>query len=112
MEAGDVDWFAAMVKYMGEQKGLDYFRRLATLKPELRTGHTLMAELVASGEIPLAISTYNHNIERLAVKGAPVGWKALDPTFGRPQGIGVARQAPHPCAALPFVDFLLSREGQ
>lgn len=112
MEAGDADWFAAMVKHMGEQKGLEYFRRLAALKPELRTGHTLMAELVAAGEIPLAASIYNHNIERLAVKGAPVKWKALDPTFGRPQGIGVAKNAPHPYAALLFADFLLSREGQ
>jgi len=112
MEASDVDWFAAMVKRMGEQKGLDFFRRLAAQKPELRTGHTLMAELVASGEIPLAISTYNHNIERLAVKDAPVKWKALDPTFGRPQGIAVAKHAPHPNAALLFVDFMLSREGQ
>ncbi len=112
MEASDVDWFGAMVKHMGEQKGLDYFRKIAALKPELRTGHTLMAELVASGEIPLALSIYNHNIERLAVKGAPVKWKALDPTFGRPQGIGVSRNAPHPHAALLFADYLLSREGQ
>ncbi|MDQ6621531.1 MAG: extracellular solute-binding protein [Pseudomonadota bacterium] len=112
MEAGDVDWFAAMVKHRGEQKGLEFFRRLAAQKPELRTGHTLMSELVASGEIPLAISTYNHNIERLAVKGAPVKWKVLDPTFGRPQGIGVAKHAPHPHAALLFADYLLSREGQ
>lgn len=112
IEAGDVDWFAAMVKQMGEQKGVEFFRRLAAQKPELRTGHTLMAELVASGEIPLAISIYNHNIERLAVKNAPVKWKALDPTFGRPQGIGVAKRAPHPNAALLFVDFMLSREGQ
>ncbi|HZQ61666.1 MAG TPA: extracellular solute-binding protein [Casimicrobiaceae bacterium] len=112
LEASDVDWFAAMVKQMGEQKGLDYFKRLAALKPQLRTGHTLIAELVASGEIPLTIASYNHNIERLAVKGAPVKWKALDPTFGRPQGIGVARMAPHPHAALLFIDFMLSREGQ
>ncbi len=112
LEASDVDWFGAMVKHMGEQKGLAYFRRIAALKPELRTGHTLIAELVASGEIPLALAIYNHNIERLVAKGAPVQWKALDPTFGRPQGIGVAKHAPHPYAALLFADFLLSREGQ
>ncbi|MEP7208430.1 MAG: extracellular solute-binding protein [Casimicrobiaceae bacterium] len=112
IEASDVDWFGAMVKHMGEQKGLEYFRKIAAQKPEMRTGHTLMAELVASGEIPLALTIYNHNIERLEVKGAPVKWKALDPTFGRPQGVGVAKHAPHPYAALLFADFLLSREGQ
>src|SRR2546425_12906253 len=71
-----------------------------------------MAELVASGEIPLAATIYNHNAERLVVKGAPIRWNALKPTFGRPNAIGVARRAPHPHAALLFSDFLLSLEGQ
>ena len=71
-----------------------------------------MAELVASGEIPLAATLYNHNIERLVVKGAPCKWKAIPPTFGRPNAIGVARRAPHPHAALLFADFMLSKEGQ
>jgi iron(III) transport system substrate-binding protein len=71
-----------------------------------------MAELVASGELPLAATIYNHNIERLAVKGAPVKWKAINPTFGRPNAIGLARRAPHPNAALLFADFMLSKEGQ
>ncbi len=112
IEDGDVDWFGAMVKSMGNDKGMDYFRRLAAMKPQLRHGHTLMGELVASGEIPLAATIYNHNIERLKVKGAPVDWKALEPTFGRPNAIGVARHAPHPHAALVFADFMLSPEGQ
>lgn len=55
---------------------------------------------------------YNHNAERVAVQGAPIRWKALTPTFGRPNAIGVARRAPHPYAALLFADFVLSREGQ
>ncbi len=112
IEAGDVDWFGAVVKSMGEKKGLEFFRKLAESKPQMRTGHTLMAELVASGEIPLTVSAYNHNIERLVQKGAPVRWKPLEPTFGRPNAIGVARNAPHPHAALLFADFMLSREGQ
>jgi len=112
MEAGDVDWFAAMVKYMGEEKGLAFFRALAANRPQIRTGHTLMAELLASGEIPLIADIYNHNVERLKVKSAPVEWKALDPTFGRPNAIGVATHAPRPHAALVFADFMLSPEGQ
>ena len=112
LEGSDVDWFGAVVKSMGEGKGLAFFRKLAESKPQVRTGHTLMAELVASGEIPLAATIYNHNVERLVVKGAPVKWKAIAPTFGRPNAIGVARLAPHPHAALLFADFMLSKEGQ
>src|SRR5881394_666038 len=112
IEASDVDWFGAVVKSMGEEKGLAFFGKLAAAKPEIRTGHTLMAELVASGEIPLAATIYNHNAERLAVKGAPVKWKALKPTFGRPNGVAVAKRAQRPYAALLFADFILSPEGQ
>ncbi len=112
IEASDVDWFGAIVKSMGEEKGLAFFRKLAAARPEIRTGHTLMAELVASGEIPLAATIYNHNAERLVVKGAPIRWKALKPTFGRPNAIGVARRAPHSYAALLFSDFMLYLEGQ
>ena len=112
LESGDTDWFGAVVKGMGETKGVAYFRKLAEGKPEMRTGHTLIAELVASGEIPLAAAVYNHNAERLIEKGAPIKWKPLLPTFGRPNSIGVSNRAPNPHAAMLFVDFMLSQEGQ
>ena len=89
LEASDTDWFGAIVKHMGEAKGLAFFRKLAAAKPQMRNGHTLLAELVSSGEVPITATIYNHNIERLAVRGAPVKWKALAPTFGRPNAIGV-----------------------
>ena len=112
LEAGDTDWFGAIVKHMGEKDGLAFFRRLADTRPQMRTGHTLLAELVSSGEVPITATIYNHNIERLAVRGAPVKWKAVAPTFGRPNAIGVVPRAQHPHAALLFTDFMLSREGQ
>src|SRR5882762_4818942 len=57
IEAGDTDWFGSIVKLMGEDRGLAFFRKLSQMKPQIRTGHTLMAELVASGEIPEATSS-------------------------------------------------------
>jgi iron(III) transport system substrate-binding protein len=112
IEASDTDWFGSIVKWMGEEKGLAFFRQLAQQRPQMRTGHTLMAELVSSGEIPLAATIYNHNAERLLLKGAPIRWKALEPTFGRLNAVAVAKRAPRPHAALLFVDFMLSPEGQ
>ena len=112
IEASDTDWFGSIVKHMGEEKGLALFRKIAAQKPQIRTGHTLLAELVASGEIPLVATIYNHNAERLLVNGAPIKWKALNPTFGRPNAVAVARRAERPHAALLFVDFMLSLEGQ
>ena len=112
IEASDTDWFAAVVKHMGEAKGMAFFRKLAAAKPQMRSGHTLLAELVSSGEVPITATIYNHNIERLMVKGAPVKWKALTPTFGRPNAIGVVARSAHPHAALLFTDFMLSPQGQ
>ena len=112
IEGSDDDWFASIVKHMGEEKGLAFFRKLAQMKPQVRTGHTLLAELVAAGEIPLVATIYNHNAERLLVNGAPIKWKALNPTFGRPNAVAVAKRANRPYAALLFCDFMLSPEGQ
>jgi iron(III) transport system substrate-binding protein len=112
IEGTDVSWFAAVTRAMGEQKGLAYFRQLAAQKPEIRNGHILTAQLVASGEVPFFLTAYNNNIETLKAKGAPVDWRPLQPAFGQAAAVGVAKHAPHPHAALLFADFLLSREGQ
>ena len=112
VEATDSAWLAALVKSMGEERGMAYAKKLAAMKPEVRSGHILGAQLVASGEIPMLVTAYNNNMETLKRKGAPVEWKALQPAFGQASAIGIAKNAPHPHAALLFTDFVLSREGQ
>ena len=112
IESADVQWFGAVVKAMGESAGLAYFRKFAAAKPSLRNGHTLMAELVAAGDMAMAIDAHVQGIARLKEKGAPIDWKPLQPAFGQPTSVGVAKRAPHPAAAALFMDFILSREGQ
>ncbi|WP_096182098.1 ABC transporter substrate-binding protein [Effusibacillus lacus] len=112
LESSDTEWFATLAKIWGEEKGLQYFKALADMNPIIREGHTLMGELVASGEIPITLTVYNHYAEQLKKKGAPIEWVPLEPTIGRPNGISVMKNAPHPHAALLFADFVLSPEGQ
>ncbi len=112
LEATDSEWMATLVKAWGEEKGLDYFRKLSAMKPDVRKGHVLLAELVAAGEVPVGLTMYNSNIESLKRKGAPIDFVAVQPVAARPQGIGIAKAAPHPHAALLFADFVLSPEGQ
>ena len=112
IESTDVLWFAALVKSMGEERGLAYFKRLAAMRPTVRNGHILAAQLVASGEIALLVDAYNNNMETLKKQGAPVDWKPLAPAFGQSSAIGVAKDSRRPHAALLFTEFLLSREGQ
>jgi iron(III) transport system substrate-binding protein len=113
IEAEDEDWFAMVVKGLGEETGLRIFREIAKVNGfSVRKGHTLLAGLVASGEIPFALTTYSHGAEKMKQKGAPVEWFAIEPAIGRANGIGITRKPPHPHAAALFVDFVLSPEGQ
>ena len=112
IEATDAEWMATLIKKWGDRKGMDYFRKLAAMKPDVRKGHVLLAELIAAGEVPVGLTVYNSNVESLKRKGAPIDFVPVQPVAGRPQGIGVARAAPHPHAALLFADFVLSPEGQ
>ncbi|MGZ5097788.1 MAG: ABC transporter substrate-binding protein [Usitatibacter sp.] len=112
LEATDAEWMATLIKKWGNDKGMDFFRRLSAMKPDVRKGHVLLAGLVAAGEVSVGLTMYNSNIESLKRKGAPIDFVAVQPVAARPQGIGVARYAPHPHAALLFADFVLSPEGQ
>ena len=113
IEAEDQDWFGSVVKELGEEKGVKLFQDLvATNGLSVRKGHTLLAGLVAGGEVPFALTVYNHNADRLKKKGAPIDWYAISPAFVRVNGVSVAARPAHPNAALLFYDFMLSEEGQ
>ena len=112
LEATDAEWMATLVKTWGEEKGMDFFRRLSAMRPDVRKGHVLLAELVAAGEVPVGLTMYSSNIVSLKRKGAPIDFLPVQPVAARTQGIGVAKGAPHPHAALLFADFVLSPEGQ
>jgi Bacterial extracellular solute-binding protein len=109
LEADDFDWFAAVVKELGEARGLALFRNIAAGNGlSLRKGHTLLANLVVSGEVPLALNVYQYKAAQLKNDGAPIDWLVIAPAIARFQGAGIARRAPHPHAAVLFLDFLLS----
>jgi len=112
IEAEDVDWFATVVKELGEDRGLKLFREIVARNGlSVRKGHTLLAGLVATGEVPFALTVYNHNAEKLKQKGAPVDWYAIEPAIARVNGVALSRKPPHPHAAVLFYDFMLG-EGQ
>jgi iron(III) transport system substrate-binding protein len=111
LEATDADWMYGVVNFMGQERGLDFFRRLSALRPQMRKGHILVAQLVAAGELPLCLTIYSGNADSIKAKGGPIDWRAVEPLIGRPQAIAVAKNAPHPAAALLFADFILSPDG-
>jgi iron(III) transport system substrate-binding protein len=108
IEAEDFDWFAQAVTGLGEAEGLKLFRDIvATNGISVRKGHTLLNNLVAAGEVPLALTVYSFSAEQAKQKGAPLDWFVIPPLIARPTAVGVARNVPHPYAAVLFYDFLI-----
>ena len=113
IEADDQDWLAGTLAQLGEAKGTQIFRDIVrTNGVSVRRGHTLLTQLVVSGEIPLALTVYNYKAEQFKGQGAPIDWFSIGKAVARPNGVAVARRAPHPHAAVLFYDFEIGEEGQ
>jgi iron(III) transport system substrate-binding protein len=112
MEGTKVDWFAGMLQIMGREKGLQFMRELAKQDVLQRTGHSLIAQLVAAGEAVFDINIPVASVNRLRDAGAPIEWFAPGPVPAIMIGVGVTAQPLHPNAAKLYVDFVLSKEGQ
>jgi iron(III) transport system substrate-binding protein len=113
IEAEDQDWLAGVIADIGEARGVKLFKDIVAANGvSVRKGHTLLTQLVVSGEIPLALTVYNYKAQQLKEKGAPIDWFSVGTPIARPNGVGVARQAPNPHAAVLFYDYEISEEGQ
>jgi len=113
IEAEDGDWFSGVSAELGEKKAEQLFRDIVRRNGmSVRKGHTLLTNLVVSGEVPVALTTYNYKAEQLRRKGAPIDWYVIPPAIARANGVGVAAKAPHPHAALLWLEYELSVEGQ
>ncbi len=113
LETEEYQWFYHLLQIMGKEKGFDYMRRLARQDLQMRKGHTLLAQLVAAGEIAIAVVVYSNRVERMKISGAPIEWvRFKGPTIAAINAISIPEKAPHPDTARLFVDFVLSREGQ
>jgi iron(III) transport system substrate-binding protein len=118
IEDGDYDWYSALRTYwvekqgMSEEKTQHLFEAIAR-NAKVVQGHSLLLELVISGEVDAATSNFEHLVENKIAEGAPVAWKpAVEPTFLGPDGLGIGSLAPHPATAALFVEWALTEEGQ
>ena len=105
-------WFGTLLGELGEEAGLRLFNTVvATNGISARKGHSVLANLVASGDIPLALTVYSWIPEQLKKKGAPIDSIAIQPLLAQPSTIAMLKRAPNPASALLFHDFMLG-EGQ
>jgi iron(III) transport system substrate-binding protein len=112
IEAGNAYWLMQLATIMGEDKAIKLFRNIvSTNGMSVRRGHSLLANLVPTGEVPLALTVYGYRIEQLKREGQPVEILYLPPVLGLPTGAGIVRRGPHPHAAALLADFFLT-DGQ
>jgi iron(III) transport system substrate-binding protein len=112
IEAEDQAWFGTLCGILGEERVTKLFKDVvATNGISVRKGHTLLANLVASGEVPIGLTLYNYKPPQLKEKGANIDWMVMQPAIAQFHAVAVHNKAPHPNAAALLYDFFLG-EGQ
>jgi iron(III) transport system substrate-binding protein len=104
-----VQWVGALLDGMGRE----FLEKLSAQEINVQNiSGAALSGLVASGEVPLSPTIFNSNIFTHKQKGAPVEWRPLDPIIAGVGTSGMVLNSPHPHAALLFLDYLHSKEGQ
>ncbi len=102
-------WIGAVMDAMGRE----FLEKLSAQEVSVQNmSGAALSGLVASGEVPLSPTIFNSNIFTHKQKNAPVEWRAIDPVIAGVGSSGMIVNAPHPHAALLFLDYLHSRLGQ
>jgi iron(III) transport system substrate-binding protein len=121
LEVADTDWYATLYQYYLDkgraQADVDRLFSAIAANAKVVNGHTTQVQLLGAGQFDVAASAYSHNVETAADDGAPIAWrppagKPVEPVVLRPNGAGLVANAAHPAAAVLFMDFLLSQQGQ
>jgi iron(III) transport system substrate-binding protein len=98
---------------MGQEAGKAYLLRLAKQSIAKSTAsNRQILDLVIAGEHPIALHIFNHHALISRKAGAPVEWHAIEPVTATFNSSGLAKNAPHPHAAMLFLDFAFSKRGQ
>src|SRR4029077_3162780 len=111
--SGGAGFVGNVLTFMGEERGMDYLRKLSkqNIKIVSASARAILDQVIA-GEYPMALQIFNHHAAISAEKGAPVDWVRLAPATVTPDLVALTKGSPHPNAALLFVEFMASKEGQ
>jgi len=112
-EVGAMLFIAGVMREMGKEKGEAYLKKLAGQRIVNYAGSArALVDRVGEGEYKLALEIYAHHPLISKAKGAPLDVQMLDTVPSAISTIQLAKDAPHPNAAMLFIDFALSKEGQ
>lgn len=106
------NWFVAMLS--SGKLDIEYFQKLVEQKPAIIRDQRLQLEWLARGRYPIAITPKSDVLAQFEEAGAPVKGLMVQEGTYLTAGGGVTslfNRAPHPNAAIVFINWLLSKEG-
>lgn len=111
--AGGPLFITAVRNFMGEAKAMAYLEKLGKQDIASTTAsNRAVLDRVVAGEYALSLDAFLHHPIISAAKGAPVAPQPIEPVLTIVSSVLLPKNPPHPHAALLFIDFLLSKDGQ
>ncbi|MCE3240760.1 MAG: futA [Deltaproteobacteria bacterium] len=102
-------WVGAAIDTLGR----DFIEKLSRQDVTVhKLSGAALANLVVTGEVPISPTIFDSNMFVAKNKGAPVEWRPMEPVVANVGYSSVVAKAPRPHAALLFIDYLHSKEGQ
>jgi iron(III) transport system substrate-binding protein len=116
MDNEPYNWYIVSLRYLekrdGKEAAADYMKKLAAQQIQWRKGHSLIGQLMAAGEFPIAAELQVHTVERAKAQGAPVDWTVLDGVIPISKvAAAITSTGANIYTSALFYDFLLSRPG-
>jgi iron(III) transport system substrate-binding protein len=102
-----------VMKTMGEQKGVDYLKKLGQQDVHiLQVSARQVLDQVIAGEYPIGVQMLNHHVAFSRARGAPVGWVQTKPAAMAAMLVLGLVKGPHRNAGKLLIDFIMSDDGQ
>lgn len=108
--ASGITWTGNVITNQGQSFAQQLARQQAIQVQQISAKAVL--DLVASGEVAASPTVYQPHVLQAQASGAPVKWVALEPATCVDYVPAVSNAAPHPHAAMLWIDFVLGPDGR
>ncbi|MFC1815115.1 ABC transporter substrate-binding protein [Thermodesulfobacteriota bacterium] len=103
-----INWMATMLEAYGEE----FVEKIAKQNFILHSiSARALLDLIIAGEYSFSPAAYCPEVKQSKKIGAPIDWIYLEPVYVSITQVSLPKHAPHPHAALLYIDHQLSKEG-
>lgn len=102
-----------LIAYFQDNLPPDYLNKFAAQEPRLiEVTARALAEMLIAGEVEISPTITRAHISKAIKDGAPVAFTPIEPVLSISTGVALPKSSPSPHAAMLFIDFVTSPEGQ